>query len=347
MPRLSVCLISNQFVIMPGLHPRRRVWFRFFIKLIPTPTGTQPVGVFLFWNGEGEMIVMKSMLRSVYWREHVALDVGTATTRIASGQSALSELPSSMGERRALREGVVVDGEAVARMLHPLFEGARRFGLLAPCVLACAPSDARQEERQMLTESILRAGAASVALIPEPLAAAIGAGMDVSSPYAQMVIDIGEGVTDCAIIRSGKIHATCATRIGCSQMRRAIVSAAKGYGCPFVSDSFADTLMRTCGLTPSRDEAGSVFTAAALRPVVKEIADTVDAFLRDLPHGVGCEVIDSGICLTGGGALIPGIREFFEQRTGIGMTIAGNPRSSVVEGARAIVPVILSLNQWR
>lgn len=289
---------------------------------------------------------MMSIFRSTYWRQHVALDVGTATTRIATAQFALSERSSSIGDRRALRDGVVVDGKAVSLILGPLFERARRFGVLNPCVLACAPSDARQEERQMLAESIMEAGAVSVTMIPEPLAAAIGAGIDVSSPYAQMVIDIGEGVTDCAIIRSSKIHATCATRIGCYRMRCAIVSAAKEYGGPAVSDSHADTLMRTCGLMNTPYEVGSKFTAAALQPVVKEIADTIDSFLRDLPHDVGCEVIDSGICLTGGGALIPGIRECFEQRTGISMTIASNPRASVVEGARAIVPVILSLNQW-
>jgi rod shape-determining protein MreB len=69
--------------------------------------------------------------------------------------------------------------------------------------------------------------------------------------------------------------------------------------------------------------------------------------LRNLPPGVGCEVIESGICLTGGVALIPGVREYFEQRIGINITIAADPLASVVEGARAIVPVILVLNQWR
>jgi rod shape-determining protein MreB len=183
-------------------------------------------------------------------------------------------------------------------------------------------------------------------MIPEPLAAAIGSGLDVSSPYAQMVIDIGEGVTDCAIIRSSKIYAACAIRVGCDRMRRAIVTSALMYGCT-INDSYADRLMRTSGFVHSIDHAGSVLAVAALQPVIAEIANTIDSFLRDLPDDVGCEVIESGICLTGGGALIPGVREYFEQRTGINITIATNPRASVVEGARAIVPVILLLNQLR
>lgn len=162
-----------------------------------------------------------------------------------------------------------------------------------------------------------------------------------------MVIDIGEGVSDCAIIRSSKIRATCAIRIGCDRMRRAIVHAAHQAGCAAIDDSYADTLMRTCGLARSVDRTGSQMAAAALQPVLEEIAVTIDSFLRDIPDDLGCEVIESGICLTGGGALIPGVREFLEQRTGIGVTVSGNPRTSVVEGARAILPVIMLLNQWK
>ena len=282
-----------------------------------------------------------------HWRQHVALDVGTATTRIATGISQPIEKPSRIGTKKALLNGVVVDGETTLEILKPLLDRTRIFGIVRPCVLACAPSDAGKEERQLLIDSIMKAGAASFSVIPEPLAAAIGAGMDVSSHYAQMVVDIGEGVTDCAIIRSSKIRATCAIRVGCSEMRRAIVTAAKELECADVSDSYGDTLMQTCGLTRSVDHAGSVMVAAALQPVLEELVETVDSFLRDLPHDLGCEIIESGICLTGGGALIPGVREYFEQRTGINITIAPNPRAAVVEGARAILPVILMLNQWK
>lgn len=288
---------------------------------------------------------MNSTFKSTHWRQHIALDVGTATTRIAAGQSSIAERPSLIGCKRALRDGVVVDGEAVSFILEPFFSLARRFGILKPCVLACAPSNVQDEERQMLADSIMKAGAFSVSIIPEPLAAAIGSGLDVSSPYAQMVIDIGEGVTDCAVIRSSKILVTSAIRVGCERMRQAILDEGPKYGCSHIDDTYADMLMHRCGLARSAEHAGSLFVASAVQPVFKEIAATIDSFLKDLPHEVGCEVIDSGISLTGGGALIPGIKTYLEQRTGIAVTVASNPRAAVVEGARTIVPVALFLNQ--
>jgi len=287
------------------------------------------------------------MFKSTHWRQQIALDVGTATTRIAMGQSSLAELPSLIGCKRALRGGVVVDGEAVSIILEPLFALTRRFGILKPCVLACAPSNARDEERQILTESIIKAGAYSVSIIPELLAAAIGSGLDVSSPYAQMVIDIGEGVTDCAVIRSSKILVTSAIRVGCERMRQAIVTAGPKYGCTHIDDAYADMLMRSCGLVRSANHVGSVFTATAIQPIFREIADTIDSLLQDLPHKIGCEVIDSGISLTGGGALIPGVGTYLEQRTGITTNVTINPLATVVEGARAIGPVVMFLNQWK
>ncbi|MDD2732394.1 MAG: rod shape-determining protein [Desulfuromonadaceae bacterium] len=130
-------------------------------------------------------------------------------------------------------------------------------------------------------------------------------------------------------------------------MRQAIVAAAQESGCTNVSDTYGNMLMRTCGLVRSVVHPGSMLTATAIQPVLVELADTIQEFLRDLPHDLGCEIIESGIYLTGGGALIPGVREFFEQRTGISITIAHTPRASVVEGARVNLPVILTLNLWR
>jgi rod shape-determining protein MreB len=290
---------------------------------------------------------MMSKVLSGHWREEVALDLGTATIRLASGRSQLIEQPSRIDNRRALRDGVVVDCETAIELLKPLLDRARMFGVLKPRVVACAPSDANKHERQSLIDSVLRAGAASVAVIPEPLAAAVGSGMDVSSPYAQLVVDIGEGVTDCAVIRSGRIGATCANRVGCGRMRQSIVALATHCGSAGFCDADGDALLRACGVARSPDLPGSVLAAVAVQPVLEEIGDTVDSFLRDLPAEVGCEIIESGICLTGGGALIPGVPEYLEERTGIGLTVGSAPRDAVVEGARAMIPVIISLNEWR
>jgi len=286
-----------------------------------------------------------------FWRQDVALDVGTATTRVAIGRHRLIEHPSETAVKRALRGGVVVDGDAAVAFLKPLLSQVRVFGVVGPRVLACAPTDVKLNERELLVESIVKAGASSVVVIPEPLAAAVGAGIDVSSPYSQMVIDIGEGVSDCAVIQSSKIVATCAVRIGCARLRQAIAHAVARSGNRPVTDDEAETMLRTCGVAPSATgvpAAGEpTELSSAVEPHVRKMLDIFDSFLRDLPHQLGCEIIDSGIRLSGGGALIPGIRERLAERTGINVRVVANPLFAVIEGARVILPVVTALNQWR
>lgn len=269
-----------------------------------------------------------------FLRQDVALDVGTATMRLAAGLHRLVEQPSNSAAGGALNGGVVTDGEAAVRILRPLIAQTKVCGIVRPCVLACAPSDATMAERARLTDAIIRAGAAEVTIIPEPLAAAVGAGVDVSSPYAQMVIDIGEGVTDCAVIRESKLRSTCAVRGGCARFRREITAAGSGFR--HISPAAAERLLRNEGTA-----------LPAVRLVASGLADTIDRFLRDLPPELGCEIIESGIHLTGGGALVPGMAALIEEKTGIAVTISPSPLKDVVEGARAILPVVAALNRWR
>lgn len=285
-----------------------------------------------------------------FWRQDVALDVGTATTRVAIGMHRLIEHPSETVVKRALRGGVVVDGDAAVEFLKPLLAQVRAFGVVGPRVLACAPSDVKPDERKLLMESLLKAGASSVVVIPEPLAAAVGAGIDVSSPYAQMVIDIGEGVSDCAVIQSSKILASRAVRFGCAAIRREIVRELERSGNKTVNDEEAEEILQTYGVAvfdSDQSAFGRMQSASAVQPVVEEILAVIDSFVLDLPHIPGCEIIESGIWLSGGGALIPGIRERIEERTGINVRIVSKPLFAVIEGARVILPIVTALNQWR
>lgn len=286
-----------------------------------------------------------------FWKHNVAVDVGTATTRVAIGEHRLLETASCVSSRHALRSGVVIDGATAAAILRPLLSQARMFGIVKPCVLACAPSDVNPDELKLLEESLTRAGASSVVIIPEPLAAMVGAGVEVSSPYAQMVIDIGEGVTDCAVTKFSRVQETCSIRIGCAGMRQAIRQDALRFRNVVVSDDEAETDLRAYGILPEgpdlRSANGRKSVVASLEPVLEKMMGKISSFLRDLPHTLGCEIIESGIWVTGGGALVPGVTEFIEKRTGINVRTPKNPRSAVVEGARAILPVVSALNQWR
>lgn len=250
------------------------------------------------------------------------MDVGTSTIRAASGLRPLIEQHSWLGSRAGVRDGVVVDPATVVEILRPILDGTKLFGIVKPCVLACAPSDVTQEERQRLHDTIMQAGASSVMIIPEPLAAAVGAGIDVSSPYAQMVVDIGEGMTDCAVIKMGRIQATAAIRVGCGQMRVA--------------------LAQPPAAATSNQPDGEL--EQGLYPALHTITGLIDDFLKNMRPEEGCEVIETGILLTGGGALIPGLRRYLEQRFDIAVRVAPRPITSVVEGAHAIVPVVVMLN---
>lgn len=292
---------------------------------------------------------MAFMPQGKFWKHNVAVDVGTATTRVAIGDHRLLEQPSCASSKQALYAGVVVDPETTVTILRPLLAQARMFGIVKPCVLACAPSDVTCDERKLLIESLTGAGAASIVVIPEPLAAMVGAGVEVSSPYAQMIIDIGEGVTDCAITQSSRIQETCSIRLGCAAMRHMIRSALQKQNV-MIPDETAESHLRTCGISLTGFDSFSESRKkilTAIESVTGKMIETIDSFLKTIPHTLGCEIIENGIWLTGGGALIPGLRSSIEQRIGITVRRVSNPRSAVVEGARAILPVISTLNQWR
>ncbi len=161
----------------------------------------------------------------------LAIDLGTANTRIfAQGEGLIAETPSEIGPNPdapllPLRGGVVVDVDAAAHLLSSLIRRTRWFGQAEPEAIVCAPTDLRQNERSALIGAMCKAGISILSVAPEPLAAALGAGLNIGSSYAQMVIDIGAGVTDIAVIREGRIIHAKAIRLACRDMEAAISDA--------------------------------------------------------------------------------------------------------------------------
>lgn len=269
---------------------------------------------------------MTSLLRKLLHLD-LAVDLGSATTRVSCAFSRRTfQAPSAIGETRALRGGVVVDPECAAEILRPLFAKVRRLGLLRPRVVATVPTDANREERLRLEEAVRRAGAAAVALAPEPLAAALGEQLDVGLPYAQLVVDIGYGVTDCMVVRSGAIVESRARRTGCGDLEEALVRNAAGRdGTVLTVEEARERLLRD-GLA----------LAEALSPADDAILGFVERLVRDLPDDVGAELVESGLYITGGGALIPGIAEALARRTGLTVQRFRNPLDAVVQGGRSL-----------
>lgn len=298
------------------------------------------------------------------WRPDIAIDLGTATTRVAARSYGIMARASEVGTTPALRSGVVVNGDAVVALLEPILSRVKSLGIVRPRALVCAPTDATPGEREAIVESVSRAGASAVVVVPEPLAAAVGGGVDVASPYTHMVIDIGEGVTDCAIIRSGKIMDTAAVRGGCGALRKALQEAVLRERHVRITKHNAELLLRN-GISganrpavPVREEelqnAPSAMPAldpgevrAAFAPVVETMVGMVTTFLRGMPHSIGCEIIENGISLTGGGALLAGMRERIQVETGITVMPVPRPLDAVVLGARAMLPIVAMLNMWK
>lgn len=284
----------------------------------------------------------------------VAIDVGTSVTRLRSTSEQLFEQPSVVRElvegrfvsRPAMRNGVVADIAGVAGIVDALLSKRRRRWR-RPGAVVCAPTDVSEAERDALVEAIAAGGASAVAVVPEPLAAALGAGVDVSSEYATAILDIGEGVTDFAVIRNGSIVRSEALRIGCGALR----SAVRGWvefrqdEIGALSDETIENIVR--GYCRSGNETRSVATLQAwkpvvmrrddldmlLEPVMDDIASFIAATMRDLPDQLAAEIIESGIHATGGGAKLGQLVARIEERVGLPLTIPDDPLAAVINGA--------------
>jgi rod shape-determining protein MreB and related proteins len=352
----------------------------------------RPAAHYLFAIGLFMQFSFSSHLRKALADPDIAIDLGTANTRLyAQGRGLLADEPSvvqlhasgtvsavgltatqsTVLDRHAqlvapLRAGVIADVDAATALLKPLIKRARRFGLLHPRVLACTPTDACEAERTALIEATRRAGASAVVLAPEPLAAAIGIGMDVSNEHAQMLVDIGDGVTDIAVIRSGSLVATHATRTACSDLISTVAELIANQHGINIYRREAHRLVKQVGAGQQNQPASPYVVAGAdcetgllrrvyvrgeevatvMQPVLRVIVSSVCQTLRDLPDEVACEVIESGIRLTGGGACLAGLAELLTAETALEVRPARDPMHAVINGARQMLAVGIKTEVW-
>jgi rod shape-determining protein MreB len=222
------------------------------------------------------------------------------------------------------------------------------------------PSDARASERRALLSAVRAAGATEVALLSEPVAAAVGAGTELGTGFAQLILDVGEGVTDASVVDQRGIIASAAIRIGCADLRAAVRRAFVATDGTPIDEHQAERLLRACGVaggapgdgrTRSTASAGelSVDAAdvhAALRRETAAIAACVAALLRRLADEHACQVIESGIVLTGGGALLPGMCAVLEDATQVAVRVAHDPLHAVISGASLVLRQAVGAGLW-
>lgn len=326
-----------------------------------------------------------SRLKKIISRPSIAVDLGTANTRIFSYESGqIKEKPSLIRHIddnkkqnisdeylsylnnkisfMPLRGGVIIDIKNAINLLRPLLKETMK-GFRHPISLASAPTDTTNKERELLAQAIIDAGASHVAIIPEVWAAAIGVGMDITSPYSQVLIDIGDGVTDLAVIRDERLIYTSAVRTACSDLQKAVRSVIVSKHKVYISPAEAERLTHTISsivqgqvfnpkfITVSGNDIfkGHVETInvneldiiSALEPVINKILKMIEFNIKNLSKPVFNEILESGICLSGGGACISGIDRLIASRTNLDVRIAPDPIHAVINGE------IESLNYWQ
>src|ERR687897_309991 len=265
----------------------------------------------------------------------VAIDQRTGEVHAvgADAQLMIGRTPATISADRPLRHGVIADFEVTEAMLRQFVDKVLPNRFSRPRLVMCAPSGVTDVERRAVEEASLSAGAREVHLIEESLAAAIGAGLPIAEPVGRMVVDIGGGTSEVAVISLGGLVVSRSLRVGGYDLAEAIklaIAAATPQREELVADVRGRDLMsglpREVRLTA--DEVG-----VAIAGPLADIVAAVHAALEETPPELAADITKEGILLAGGGALLRGLEERLENETGMPVPVADAPLECVALGA--------------
>ncbi len=287
----------------------------------------------------------------------VAVDIRTDSV-LAVGEQArdmIGRTPGSIVAVRPLKDGVIADFDITATMLKHFIRKAAKPGLFSkPRIVICMPTGVTEVERRAVENAAVQAsGSKNITLIEEPMAAAIGAGMPVDEPTGSMVVDIGGGTSEVAVISLGDIVTSCSVRVAGDKFDEAIVTYIKKTYNLLIGDRTAEEIKITIGSAyPYDDERDMLvkgrslesglpkditITATEIRDALADplmvIVEAIKNTLEKTPPELSADIIDHGIMLTGGGAMLRGIDRLVMQETGMPVHIAERPLDCVVDGA--------------
>ena len=334
---------SLQSTIMAGLSSLFSL-FSTSIKDIGIDLGTANTLVYV--RGEGIVLREPSV---------VAVDANSNEV-LAIGKKAkemLGRTPESITAVRPLKDGVIADFEVTAAMLKYFVRKAIKAGSFTrPHIVICIPSGVTEVERRAVEDAAKQAGASRVELILEPVAAAIGAGLPTGEPVASMVLDIGGGTSETAVISYGDPIVADSVRVAGDKFDAAIVSyLRKKYGVLIGERTAEDIKIQIGSAFPmEREEAMEIkgrnllnglpetinITGSEVRDAMSEplarIVDAIKYTLEQTPPDLSADIIDRGIILSGGGALLRGIDRLIHKETGMPVLVAEYPLDCVAEG---------------
>ena len=283
---------------------------------------------------------------------------------LAVGEEAkkmIGRTPGYIVAVRPLREGVIADFDITKNMLKYFIEKAvnGKSGLFGfkPRVVICVPSGVTEVEKKAVEDATINSGAREAYLIEEPMAAAIGSGLDVQRPAGNMVVDVGGGTTEVAVIALGGIVTSKSLRIGGDALDQSVINYVKKEYNLLVGDMTAERLKIEIGTAikdpglgsveikgrdlvsglPKTIEISSEDAFYALRENVSSIIETIKQTLEKTPPELAADVIEQGIYLTGGGAGLNNFDKLISEETGIRVTIAENPLDCVANGAGRVL----------
>ena len=333
---------------------------------------------------------MFKKLRS-FWSSDMGIDLGTANTLVfvkghgilvnepsvialqrkaggviepyAFGHQAkmmLGRTPSDIDAKRPLKDGVIADFRGAEEMIRYFISSVhKRHFFTGPLIIICVPSGSTPVERKAIQSAAESAGAREVYLIEEPMAAAIGAGLPVTEPRGSMIIDIGGGTTEVAILSLGGIVYARSVRVGGDKMDEAIISYIRRNHNLLVGETTAEKIKQTIGAAsieegaelkkmhikgrdlingvPKEIELDEQQIASSLGDIILQIIEAVKTALELTPPELSSDIVERGIILTGGGAQLSGLTKEISNATGVPVYVAEEPLTCVVYGIGAVL----------
>lgn len=295
----------------------------------------------------------------------VAIDIDTKKVK-AIGEEArfmLGRTPGNIMAIRPLRQGVISDYDVTEKMMKYFIQkaGGKKF-FRKPRISVCIPSAATEVEKRAVEEATYNAGAREVAIIEEPIAAAIGAGIDISKACGNMIVDIGGGTSDVAVISLGGSVVSASVKVAGDNFDEAIIKYMRKKHNLLIGEMTAEEIKIRIGSAFTRPEmvtldvrgrnlltglpktitVTSDETLEALEEPCRQIVDSVHAVLEKTPPELAADIADRGIVLTGGGSLLWGMEQLIEDKTGINTMTAENPMNCVAIGTGKFVEFLSS-----
>ncbi len=314
------------------------------------------------------LVYMKG--KGIIMREPSVVAVDTKTDEVrsvgAEAKAVIGRTPGSIVAVRPLKDGVIADCDITANMLENFLKRACGNSMFVrPRVVICIPSGVTEVERRAVKEATLKAGARQVSVIEEPMAAAIGASLPISEPTGSMIVDIGGGTAEIAVISLGGIVAARSVRMAGDMFDQAIIAYIKRKYNLLIGERTAEQVKIDIGSAfafepeinveikgrnlvdglPKNIVVHSEEIREALAECLDKIVEAIKETLERTPPELSADIIDNGIYLSGGGALLRGLDKLIQSETGIDVHIAENPLDCVALGAGAVLDHVDMLSE--